>query len=602
MESTGRTSGVPLPQDLRPKQREAIEAFLTAATLIIKLPVAYGKTETAAGSFAQLRHRAAANRLLYIVARRGQAKQAADSIPDSLARYGITTKALIVGENIAEAKRANAMGNLVVYIVTVQSLLSQKTWNTVCDMMQTGQWFVVVDEHHHYSNEEEAKWSGRIKNLGYGAFLAMSATPKRHDGSDYFGEPQVSETYLNAAESGYVKRLSLHAYQYEIDAVTVDGQLHKFTTEELAKAAGGEDAEAIEAFLSSRKMRFSPKYISPLVTFPVDRLIDLRCRNIRTQMLIRAMSCSHAKCVYEQIRSLLPEGFAVDWVGTGPNGRTDEDNDRILAAFCPEKDKLTGERPWTLDILITVGMAGEGLDTIDVTEISFLTPANNTISNLQTMGRGSRIIRRQPHLVCHINVDTGSELSDYVGSEIMRIFDNEIQVHDGGNEESEPREPNEYVELPDKLSWTIVDVRLADIRSEPMFKVIVDALEKDLQRRFDRLPTADEIDSAAEKAIYEYLNRSNNQTSILAQMDDTVTMAVRKIGGLVIRRMAELGISIERTLAGDLSKRINGRKKYELGAIQKDEETLRRHYDWLKHLERQILHEHGLNGVPQWLR
>jgi len=603
MEPSGSASGVSLPKDLRPKQREVIEAFLATVTLIIKLPVAYGKTETAAGAFAQLRHRAVANRMLYIVARRDQARQAADSIPYSLSRYGISSRALIVGANTAEAKRANARGDLVVYIVTVQSLLSQRTWETVCDMMQTGQWFVVVDEHHHYSNEEEAKWSGRIKNLCYAGFLAMSATPKRYSGDDHFGEPQISETYVNAAAQGYVKRLSLHAYQYEIDAVTIDGHLHKFTTEELAKAAGGDDADAIEAFLSSRKMRFSPKYISPLVTFPVDRLIDLRCRNIRTQMLIRAMSCSHAKCIYDQVRSLLPDGFGVDWVGTGPNGRPDEENDRVLAAFCPEKDKLTGERPWTLDILITVGMAGEGLDTIDVTEISFLTPANNTISNLQTIGRGSRIVRRHPDLVCHLNVDTGSELSHFVGSKIMEIFEQPVDIDDDDEDDfREPRALDDYEELPEKLSWTIVDVRLSDIRSEPMFKVIVETLEKDLRRRFDRLPSQDEIDSAAEKAIFEYLNRSNNQTSILAQMNDQVTMAMRKIAGLVVRRLAEMGVGIERTLVGDLSKRINSRKKYELGAIKTDEDTLRLHYEWLKRLERQILDGHGLNGLPQWLR
>jgi hypothetical protein len=60
---------------------------------------------------------------------------------------------------------------------------------------------------------------------------------------------------------------------------------------------------------------------------------------------------------------------------------------------------------------------------------------------------------------------------------------------------------------------------------------------------------------------------------------------------------------IERTFAGDLKKRINGGKKRELGSVKDaDEAGLDLHWDWLKRLERSILLEHGLNGLPQWLR
>src|SRR5690606_2867835 len=100
-------------------------------------------------------------------------------------------------------------------------------------------------------------------------------------------------------------------------------------------------------------------------------------------------SCSHGKMVCEQAKVLLPEFMEVDWVGTGPQGRSQQENEEVLHRFCPPKD-ASGKRPWTLDVLVNVGIAGEGLDTTDVTEIVFLTPGNLTISNLQTIGRGAR--------------------------------------------------------------------------------------------------------------------------------------------------------------------------------------------------------------------
>src|SRR5579884_1559783 len=97
--------------------------------------------------------------------------------------------------------------------------------------------------------------------------------------------------------------------------------------------------------------------------------------------------------VCQQVEALLQDRASVDWVGTGPSGRSAEENAEVLRQFCPPKDKATGLRNWTLDVLVNVGMAGEGLDTTDVTEIVFLTPANITNTNLQTIGRGSRIMR-----------------------------------------------------------------------------------------------------------------------------------------------------------------------------------------------------------------
>jgi hypothetical protein len=357
-------------------------------------------------------------------------------------------------------------------------------------------------------------------------------------------------------------------------------------------------------------MRFSPKYVSPLVTFPLDRLIDQRVRGIKAQMLIQAMSCSHARCIFEQIKSLVPSNISVDWVGTGPSGRAQHENDRIMRQFCPKKNKVTGRRDWTLDILINVGICGEAADTIDVTEISFLTPANVTITNKQTIGRGARRMNvgtlAQP--ICNINVDTGSKLAKYIGAKVMEVFDEIVKCDEDAElpGPSEPEPPVDYEPLPEQLGWIIADMRLKEIRSEPMYQEIYKRTFQDVRAKVDLARSDEDVArvaaDAAERALVEYLNRSNNESAIYEQKIDQIETALSKIAGLVIRRMIDQGMSIERSLAGDLRRRINTQKKRELGAVRDAGADPDLHWTWLKTLERRILQEHGLLGLPQWLR
>lgn len=602
MEPASSTHGMPLPEKLRPKQREIIEAFALCDHLVAKLPTGYGKTLAAAGAYAMLRHRHACNRVLYIVPRAGQAKQAAESMPAELAHFGIQTRSVEVGTSIP-ALRAHREGRAEVFVTTIQGLLHDATWKTATQLMETGRWLVVVDEHHHYG--VEGAWVERLKALPGAAQLAMSATPNRPDGSDHFPDPDVSETYVGAWKQGCVKELLLHAYEYVVDAVLVDGatQALTLTTEEIAQQAGGDSPEAIDQWLLARKMRWSPKYISPLITFPLDRLIDLRARGIRSQMLVQAMSCSHAKMVTEQIKALIPDYMTVDWVGTGPSGRADVENIAVLSRFCPPKD-VSGRRPWALDILVNVGMAGEGLDTTDVTEVVFLTPANVTTTNLQTIGRGARLIpglgKSQPP--CHVNVDTASPMAELVGREIMGVFDGE-PPDDPFDEpaDSRERDAQDYDPLPERMSAVIVDVRLQDIRKGALWEAALAGA-----REAANTATPPEVvERAAEQAIIRHLSRGSNISSTLAQKREQVNSAVSKIAGLVVRRVREAtGVRVEKSFAGDLRRRINGQKKRVFGVAvdAATEDQLDEQWAWLRDLEKQILLGHAMQGVPTWLR
>jgi hypothetical protein len=607
MESTSTTQAMPLPKNLRSKQKEVIEEFKTKTTVIAKLPTGYGKTITAAGSYAMLRYLGVCNRVLYIVPRASQSDQAAESIPEDLREFfSIDTKSLQVTKNPIQALNYHKESKCEVFVCTVQALeSSDSTKRTLAVLMETGKWFVVIDEHHHYGNE--SNWSQSIRSLNYCAMLAMSATPNRKDGSDHFPEPSIKESYQNACKSGFVKNLSLHAYDYIIDAVTVDGIAIPFTTQEIVGEAGGDSPEAIDKYLASKKMRWSPKYVSPLITYPIDRITDLRVRGIKAQMLVQAMSISHAKMVCQQIESLKPDFMSVDWVGTGPEGRPDNENAEVLKRFCPSKDKITKRREWTLDILVNVGIASEGLDSTDVCEVVFLTPANITISNLQTIGRGARVmpgLKKQP--TCHVNVDTSSPMSEFLGPSVMALFDynqDELKEIDlekeyGGGEATESA-PDTYNPLPEQMTVILVDVRLADIKKGQMWE---EALKGAISVSSPDTPM-ELIEKGAENALMKYLNRSNNTSATLAQHRNDISAAASKVAGLCIQRLADSGVRIEKTLKGDMARRINSKKKVLFGAVDSaDEDALVKQYEWLKALEKQILLDHGTKGFPAWLR
>ena len=85
-------------------------------------------------------------------------------------------------------------------------------------------------------------------------------------------------------------------------------------------------------------MRWSPKYVSPLVRIPIERmLLDRISSGYKLQAIVGAMCVSHAELVCEQLKALFPE-LAIDWVGTGTNGRPSDVNQKIIEQFCPRKE------------------------------------------------------------------------------------------------------------------------------------------------------------------------------------------------------------------------------------------------------------------------
>lgn len=608
MEPAGVVQTVPWQENLRAGQKEVVDLFEKQTKVVAQLPTGYGKTLAATCSYLALKSRIGVNRVLYIVPRGAQAKQVAEEIPSTIKRLvGGSPRSHVVGDNPITAHKAHRSGSAEIFIVTIQSLVaSEKTLIAVRDMMQTGRWMVVIDEHHHYGDSEDSVWTQKVMSLNASSLLAMSATPDRGDGHSPLGRPDIVVRYLDAWREGAVKELRLHSYEYRIDAITVNGDVIPFSTSELIKEAG-ENPNDIERWMVSRQMRWSPKYISPLVLHPVERMLDLKMKTIPAQMVIQALSCSHAKMVCEQVKGIIPAGMTVDWVGTGDNGRPDTENAEVLNAFCPPKDNATGRRKWSLDILVNVGIAGEGLDTTDVCEVVFLTSPNITNSALQTIGRGARTIKgldKQP--TCVINVDAASEFAPHIGAAVMTLFDDGVLTEEERQRERQ-REQEEaegdYRELPDSLNVGVLDVTLVDIRTDPMFQAVLASTRAELsQSGLSEEQVERYVETTVERMIRdEYRRRDErfNASAIEAQSREKIQTAVNKVAGLLLRSMTSRGARVERTFVGDLAKRINGQKKRALGPIEAaTAEDLERHYRWIKQLEAQIL-----NGeIPEWLR
>lgn len=608
-------------KDLRRGQKEVLEHFRLNWNTTAQLPTGYGKTLTGAACYKAAREAGKANRLLWIVPRNAQASQAAEALPSDLMKdmgvsdllhfYDKDEKGRQIGPfyswdfgaRATQGATCHRLGRVEIFVCTVQALMSNATADLLRKMMSTGLWMVVVDESHHYGDIEASRWVREVHSLPYACRLAMSATPERTDKTSYFGDPNVRIGYGEAARrEKALKRLHLSIYDYTVD-VTKNGEIIQYTCDELIEALGANSdfSDEIEIKMAERDMRWSPKYVSPLIERPLSRLIDLRTRGIKAQMLVQALSCSHAKVLADQISALVPDGMKVEWVGTGANGRDPKKNEQVINDFCPPKDQ-NGRRNWTIDILVNVGIAGEGLDTVDVCEVVFCTKPRLNPTTLQTMGRAARLIpgiETQP--VAFINVDKMSPLREYYGFRIMDAFEYE-QPHLEEDEEIEERErkPDEYEPMPNEPVISVVNVELTNVLEDPMFQQVLDlAREESPQIRHMS-------DEESEKFVADLYRRVRgkelerfNGASQLAKVSDQVNNTTRKLAGLVMK-IANSALRPEKTQIGDIMKRINSRRKFELKCSVKEAtvEQARAHYEWNKQLEQKILQEKRL---PLWL-
>jgi superfamily II DNA or RNA helicase len=611
MEPSSNVHSVPRRKTLREGQERVVRAAVdrNGGLLTAQLPTGYGKTLAAAATYTALRESGAVNRLLYIVPTRAQLNQFTADGAGDFADAGLAgVSPFNIGYSEALALKKHRQNRAEVFACTIQAVSNGGVGTAVREMMTTGRWMVVVDEYHHYGIERA--WGRAVLELNSTFTLAMSATPWREGDDSAFGQPEIRVKYRPAAEKeDAVKQLELHAYEYRVDAVAVNGEVISFTTGEITSEAGG-DGDAVDKYIAERKMRWSPKYISPLVSKPLERLLNRRVRGVPAQAIIGAMGCLHAKMVCEQVQSMFgwkPDGLRIDWVGTGPHGRTDQENAAILKAFCPPK-RADGRRhpdDIKLDVLVHVGIAGEGLDSVFVSEVIHLNPASISNQNDQENGRAARRIPGAPEemQVACINVDSASPYAEWSGRRVMDVFDRDRDNPEPPEEEENETTAREEAELPDEPSVYIVECELQRIdKGDPEVKGCAEAIAKAASMSLSVMddPNHPIWDRALELRRLELRERSAgmDEMSRLAQLRQQLSSAVGKVSSLAART-SSTG-RFEKSLIADMIRRINTqiKRRFGGGVDQADEQGLRERYGWVKGLEKLIRTE----GVPAWLR
>lgn len=90
----------------------------------------------------------------------------------------------------------------------------------------------------------------------------------------------------------------------------------------------------------------------------------------------------------------------------------------------------------------------------------------------------------------------------------------------------------------------------------------------------------------------------HNEKSTIKQWEESVNNALSVVTGNVIKLLKKSGTRIDKSLVGDLKKRINGRKKRDIGVKEKNIDSCKLHYAWLKRLDAELK---ANQEVPTWL-
>jgi len=415
----------------------------------IQWPTGYGKSIGFAIAWKHCHDVDIANRFLLIVANDTQRQQIKNDFASDCHVVGAPCSGGIWPfERAAIDLRYAKDKEVEVFVCTVQQLEASNRGgvNTLKDLLTTPgtKWMLGFDEFHHYGIEMPWGEAARAA-MQYATFtLAMSATPYRRGADVIFPEPEFVMTYMEGVEEEAVKPMICHSYDYKVTVIQGEDEISTYTTSELFDEA----PDGIDRWEERCNIRYSPEYIHPLISNPLTRLMQKRVETgVRLQMLIRAMSCLHARMVCDQVKTFAGTEFKADWIGTGPHGRDDRTNDAIRSAFCPKK--INGKRPEPeIDILVQVSMAGEGFDSINVAEIVDVFPVSKralsgrATADKQFYGRGSRIIPGCHRLPLHVSVPSDHPLREWAGKELHRWMDS-------CGEEVHPRPEDEARQMPE---------------------------------------------------------------------------------------------------------------------------------------------------------
>jgi len=581
-------------------QRETARYLVSnphSTALNVETPTGTGKTIIAGVSYCILRHANRVNRSLIIVPTTEQRRQYVDDFQEQIGLFGESIRGIMSFDGSSRPIRYHRENSADVFVVTIQSVCSDPS--SIIDLMSSGSWMVVADEHHHYG--EDKAWGDAIRSLSPSFSLAISATPLRGDRRySIYGEPDIQISLKQSLSNKEIRPIRAHIEHYFIDVSVEDSdEIIRVTTEWLRdrKEQTGE-IEDFSKYEIKKGIRYHSKYLSSILPNALACLQEKRIKNpYEHQMIVFCMSCKHAKHVAENLDYMGRfSDISVDWVGSGPNGRKDEENTDVIKRFKNNE----------LDILVQVDKAGEGFNVKRASVLVFLNLIGRSPKAQQQIGRGMRrnFMLTYPDDYCDVFVSYDTEIASLVtdmeeeqkaiGIEPLEQPDLDITVERGIRILSFPK-------------WHVIDVE--HDRTEVITPWEIKAAMTRVMENADATEDPIALRSVDDDRLMELIKQALvAQKRAELSIDERIAQGRRKCDGalnILIRNIitiTSLGReSYDRTQYGELAKRINWEWNRSHGqkTDSMTEEDFRLKYNWLDSINKELREE---RDVPAWLR
>lgn len=267
----------------------------------------------------------------------------------------------------------------VCYVTTYQGIAANPDVHR--DELRRHRYLLILDEPHHLADEEGRTWVRTIAPLVDAAthVLLMTGTIERHDGSpipflQYFPRERDGKKFPHV-DVTYTRRDALRERAVlPIDFVYVDGWVKYLDgavekSVDISKASDEEASKVIQTFLGQ------PAYRDELVRRGIESWMSHRAAVYHSRAIV---ICAY-QTMAREIRDYIVDNYGVQ-VALAISD--DADSERTLRQF------RKGERG---DVLVTVGMAYEGLDVPDCTHLVCLTNTRSTPWLEQAFARVTRV-------------------------------------------------------------------------------------------------------------------------------------------------------------------------------------------------------------------
>jgi superfamily II DNA or RNA helicase len=310
-------------------------------------------------------------------------------------------------------RQRHAYENAAGYVVTYQALLTPQTRNRLRKLMNQGRWLLILDEPHHLSSAPDpnhpdgARWTAALQPLFEAAtqVLAMSGTLRRHDRQripfllyDEDNRPVVDIEYSRAQALAEKAILPTTFVLMDGSVSWVRrGQSH---TTQLSEATRKELSDAVRTALSEGNYR------DEWLFYALNDWLRYRSAVYASRAIVICHKQSAAVAVARAIRQVLRLDVALA-ISDAPDAQ------RQLQGF---RERREGE------VLVTVGMAYEGLDVPDCTHLVCL---SNITSEPWLEQAFNRVTRFNPR--CRFPWENQHAVVYAIDHEKMRAFVNRLK-------------------------------------------------------------------------------------------------------------------------------------------------------------------------------